>query len=219
MKKVKGFVSLLVILCLIICTAGCADKKTQSQENINNPQEVNEETSGENKTEQEEMEILEKAAEKSGTFFSDIPKELTFADKERNGKTTLTLQDDGSFVGSYEAKGDDKEKTVYRCSFSGKFSTPFPLDAYTYISVIENMRTQGTTGEESIKDGTKYINTPPYGIEKAQEVVFYIPGTPISSMNEKIVSHVKEAYNAKDVLPDGVYVLYSFNDEAAFSGK
>ena len=234
MKKVISFV---LVFCMCLCLAACKNKDGNKE--ITSPDTKNEQTvkgaTEEKDTEKPDStdgstpvpQKIEDLAvdEHTESFFSSLPKELVFSSGAGGWSTVLTINPNGTFYGEYHdsemgVTGDKfPNGTYYQCSFSGKFSTPLPLDQYTYVSSIESIDIKTTVGEITYEDGVKYENTTPYGLENAKEVVFYLPGAPKASLPESFLNWVTPHYAMASVLPAGVYGMYSFNDEAGFVGK
>ena len=72
------------------------------------------------------------------------PLEFYFSSGAGGWGTSLTLQADGSFTGSFhdsemgDASADYPNGTVYICNFEGKFSTPVQVDEYTYSPELQD---------------------------------------------------------------------------------
>lgn len=236
----KKLLSLLLVLCLCLPMASCGKKDGEKApgtpdstasapagQTENTPTEGGETKKGVDDIEYPDPTPIEElpADEHTESFFSSLPKELVFSSGAGGWATVLTINPNGTFYGEYHdsemgVTGEGYPNgTYYQCSFSGKFSTPLPLDEYTYISSIDTIDIKTTVGEITYKDGVKYENTTPYGLENAREVVFYLPGAPKDSLPESFLNWVTPHYAMASVLPAGVYGMYSFNDEAGFVGK
>lgn len=107
--------------------------------------------------------------------------------------TTLQIHGDGSFEGQYHdsdmgSHGEGYPNgTVYQSNFSGQFTTPVKVNDYTYSMQIARMDYEQETGSEEIRDGVLYSFTDAYGLEEAQDILIYLPGTPLSDLSEEFL--------------------------------
>lgn len=236
--KMKKLLSLLLVICMCLCMGACGSKDTNSDDktpqknagqDVTNPsgeKEKDADAKGTDGSTEEPVNIEELPADEHTTsFFKKLPEEMYFSSGVGGWATVLTINPNGTFKGEFHdsemgVTGDKfPNGTYYRCSFTGQFSTPIPLDQYTYISTVENLTIQTPVGEITYEDGVKYENSTPYGLENAKEVVFYLPGAPANTLSDSFLSWVTPHYTVGDSLPEGVYGMYSFNDEAGFVGK
>ena len=159
------------------------------------------------------------------SLFAQMPPYFTFSSGVGAWSTDIELSDDGSFTGSHHDSdmGDLDEAlypngTVYYCNFSGRFSQPEKVDEFTYTMRLESLAAEGTEGEEVYEDGFRYITSAPYGLENADEVLIYLPGTPMDSLPEEItfwlLAHLYT--DMPEELP--FYVLCNVSEEYAFVG-
>ena len=92
-----------------------------------------------------------------------FPMELIFSSGAGAWRTTLTLNRDGSFSGSFrdsdmgDRTDDYTNGTVYICDFSGQFGDIKQLDSCTYSMELEELTAQKTKAGEWIEDGYRYI--------------------------------------------------------------
>ena len=139
--------------------------------------------------------------------------------------TDIELSEDGSFSGSYHDSDmgvlDEAlypNGTVYYCNFSGRFSRPEKVDEYTYTMRLESLTVEGAEGETDYEDGVRWIRSVPYGVENADEVLIYLPGTQMDSLPEEIgfwlIAFIYD--DMPEELP--CYVLYNVSEEYAFVG-
>lgn len=105
--------------------------------------------------------------------------------------TDMTVSADGSFKGIYHDSdmGDTGEGypngTVYYCAFSGRFGELKKVDDFTYQTTIVEMRYENEPDTEEIVDDTLYRYTDAYGLEDAENILFYLPGTPVETLSEE----------------------------------
>ena len=69
---------------------------------------------------------------------------------------------------------------------------------------------------EAIEDGIRYVTAAPYGLEKAQTVTVFLPGTPVDRLPEgfMIWSHLQEIDPEAKSIP--YYAIWNEADEAGF---
>lgn len=135
--------------------------------------------------------------------------------------TDLTIEEDGTFTGSYHDSemGETGEGypngTVYGCLFHGQLSDPEPVDEYTWTAKITVEQDEGQV-PESIEDGIRFVTAAPYGLENAQAVAIFLPGKPVDSLPEGFMawSHLGELEPDAEVIP--YYAIWNEADEAGF---
>ena len=119
-------------------------------------------------------------------IFENMPSNFEFASGAGAWSTELTLNGDGSFTGYYHDSdmGDSNDAypdgTVYICNFTGKFTVPVQINDYTYSMKLESLQTEGNSGEEYYENNQRFVYSEPYGLENANELLIYTPGSPIS---------------------------------------
>lgn len=140
--------------------------------------------------------------------------EFMFCSGAGGWRTTLLIQPDGSFSGSY-SDFDAMPPTIRYCNFSGQFSEPEQVDEYTYSMTMESITLENTPGEESYSSETHYIASAPYGLEEANEVLLYLPGKKVSELPESFLtwSHGPISWEA-ETLP--FYGLYNVEEGYGF---
>ena len=135
--------------------------------------------------------------------------------------TELTILEDGTFSGNFhdsemgETGEGYPDGTLYGCSFHGQFSDPVPADEYSWNVKIRVEQDEGQV-PEAIEDGIRYVTAAPYGLEKAQAVTFFLPGTPTERLPEGFLpwSHLQEL--APDATEIPYFAIWSEEDEAGF---
>ena len=128
-------------------------------------------------------------------------------------RTILIVYDDGSFEGEYL---DSDMDVQYLCRFTGKFTEPVKVDDYTYSVKLERIELEKEPVTEEIKDGIKFIYSAPYGLDKAEEILFYLPGTPVQQLPEEYKEWMGGYGDYIDIeLP--FYGLYNVNTGQGFS--
>lgn len=121
------------------------------------------------------------------------PFDFTFASGAGAWGTTMTLNADGSFSGSYHdtdmgTLGEGYDATMYTSEFSGSFSNIQQINDYTYSLTLNTLDIQNAVGEERIEEKIRYVNAEPYGMEKGTDYILYTPETPLDELNEDFLS-------------------------------
>lgn len=117
--------------------------------------------------------------------------------------TMLRIGADGSFSGVYRDSemGDSDpaypDGTVYYCAFYGQLGTPVPVDAHSYRLPVQVLGYEEPPDTQQIRGTQRYCFTTALGVEGAQSLLLYAPGTP------------------KDVLPPEYLQWVSLEEEAS----
>lgn len=135
--------------------------------------------------------------------------------------TELTVRENGAFTGKFhdsemgEIGEGYPDGSVYGCSFHGQFSDLKQVDEYTWTAAIRVEMDEGQV-PEAIEDGIRYVTTAPYGLEKAQTVMIFLPGTPVDRLPEGFMmwSHLQEIAPDASAIP--YYAIWNEADEAGF---
>lgn len=135
--------------------------------------------------------------------------------------TELTVLENGAFIGNFhdsemgETGEGYPDGTVYGCSFHGQFSDPEPVDEYTWTVKVSVEQDEGQV-PETVEEGIRYVTAAPYGLEKAQTVTVFVPGTPVDHLPEGFViwSHLQEIAPDAKTIP--YYAIWNEADEAGF---
>lgn len=173
--------------------------------------------------EDEDMEEPEEA-EFSYEDLEDV--EFWFASGAGAWSTVLEIESDGSFFGTYVdsdmgTTGENNPNgTRYVSNFYGKFGVLEKVNDYTYCAKIERLKTEEEPGSEEYEDGVKYVYSEPYGIDGAEEIIFYLKGAPVDELPEGYLSWarcIKSNIDEETELP--VYGLYNEAEENGFVGE
>lgn len=116
-----------------------------------------------------------------------FPRSFSFASGAGGWSTELEVAADGSFTGMYH---DTDNGMVSICRFSGNFSQPVKADDLTYSMRLEHIEQKETEGEELAADGILYIGASPHGLDGAEEILVYLPGSQRQDLPEGFVSWV-----------------------------
>ena len=165
------------------------------------------------------------AADHTGSLsFSDFRRlRFTFTSGAGAWATTFTINEDGSFSGEYR-DSDMGSNTLeypggiaYQCTFSGQFSQPEKVDDNTWAMQIEAMEYARESGTEEIRDGIRYIYSDAYGLENADNILIYRPGTPLGELPEGFLSWVGySTLNSEEDTELPFYALYNENMQYGF---
>lgn len=212
----------------------------QSEENLTEKDDVesNENLSTEDDTEQEEVLSTEDNVESedltteesnvSGKIeneYFDFSKfenfQFVFSSGAGGWATVMTIAADGSFAGEFHDSemgltGDDYPNgTLYQCKFTGKFSQAIKINDYTYSMQIEDLVYEEMEGTNEIIDGVLYEYSYAYGLDEAENMLIYLPGTPSSELPDEFKSWVSY-FIVDDELT--CYGLYNETPQYGFSG-
>ncbi len=163
--------------------------------------------------------------QKGSLSFSDLSNlEFWFGSGAGGWCTILYIHEDGSFEGSYhdsemaERSDDYPNGSYYWCNFTGRFTDPVRVDAYTYTVSIDSITLQREPGITEIVDGFQTVSTEPLGLDNAGEFCIYLPGAPIDGLPTGYydwVAHSSSLTSSDTTLP--YYGFYNVNAEEGFS--
>lgn len=236
MKK-YGFLVFLLMAVL----AGCGKKHepvtiTQASAAQQPKEPVNLQTSGyETETLQPETSLAESSdaasepsteAEdsKAGNFsFADVAgMEFYFSSGAGGWYEVLHIKADGTFTGHFQDSdmGDTGENypngTLYYSDYNGSFTTPEKVNDNTYRFRIAQINYPYSTGEEII-DGTRYRYSTTYGLDEAEDLYMYLPGTKLDTLPQEFLRWVgytnPASISGKELT---FYGLYNENSQNGF---
>jgi len=160
---------------------------------------------------------------------ADYPMELIFSSGAGAWRTILTLNEDGSFAGQFsdanmgETGKNHPNGTVYLCSFTGRFSVSEKLDIHSYPLTLEEVTPDRPGGEEWIEDGILYVYAGPYGLyndsadgRMSRSFVLYTPDTPISALDENLLSWWPSRFEETPPETLNCYALWNVEAGTAF---
>lgn len=129
---------------------------------------------------------------KEGSLPSDfLGKNFVFASGAGAWGTVITLNEDGSFEGSFHDSnmgeiGDGYPNgTVYICEFKGKFTDIKPVEEGIWSMRLESLETEGEPGTEEIKDGVLFVTAEPYGMDGGENYLALLPGASTAMLGEE----------------------------------
>lgn len=113
--------------------------------------------------------------------------------------TTMTVQPDGTFTGSYHDMdmGDTgmgyANGTEYTCTFSGKLCQPVQVDTLRYEMVVEHLEWEQLPDTVEFADGVRYISTLPFGLTLGDTLTLYQSGASVALMTDNEISWVSDS--------------------------
>ena len=192
-----------------------AEENERPQEAAADAAEADLETDNSDETAQEP----EATALKSDFSFADLKnREFWFCSGAGGWATIMTIEDDGSFTGTYfdgemGANGPDYPNgTTYLCNFSGQFAQPEKVNDYTWATRIVEIDYEQTPGTEEIIDGMLYLYTDIYGLEDAENILIYLRGAPLAELSEEFRSWI--GYYDLSTTEETELPFYALNNEA-----
>ena len=123
-------------------------------------------------------------AESGSSFsFAELSKLVFWFGSGAGGwSTVLTVRDDGTFAGEYR---DSDVGSCYLCNFTGTLTEPVQVNDYTYSVKLAQIELAEEPGTEELRDGIHILYSEPYGLDDAEELLFYLPGAPVSELPEE----------------------------------
>lgn len=226
----KGIYLSLLLTGMLL--AGCQKAGTANEANTDSNDSANTERKEVTEAEGQKDDANEENAASDATeseaadfsYASLRETEFLFASGAGAWGTTLTIGEDGSFQGLYTDSDNDTgdgypNGTMYYCKFSGQLGALTKVDNLTYTAALETISYENPVGEEACKDGVRYIYSEAYGLDQADTLTFYLPGTKRENLSEDCLSWVSQAmvdenWNPVDVL--NFVCLYNPAEEEAF---
>ena len=161
-------------------------------------------------------------AESTESDFEALSKlEWSFSSGAGAWDTSLTFGENGAYEGNYhdsemgETGEGYPDGTVYGCLFHGQLSEPVQVNETTWTAKIAVEPDEGQV-PETVEDGVRYVTSSPYGVEQAETVTVFLPGTPVEGLPEELLfwTHLQETDPNAAVLP--FFVIWSEADGAGF---
>ena len=211
----------IFLLMISLTSAGCS-KTEAAVEIIDNNESittdtVSKEPSVENKSDDEEA---------SFSFHQLKHLEFLFSSGAGAWGTVLTIDEEGHFSGQYSDSdmgsnaAEYPHGTHYECTFEGQFTDPVKVNEHTWSMQISEINYSKEIGTEEIKNQIRYIYSEPYGLEQAENILIYLPGTPVDELPEEYKSWVRyyiETEGDGTELP--FYGLYNEKQQHGFSSS
>lgn len=156
------------------------------------------------------------------SLFAAMPETFMFCSGAGAWRTMLHVKPDGSFSGTFE---DADLTTRTLCDFQGRFTEPVQVDADTYSMEIAELTLAQTPGTEEERDGYHYIYGTPYGLEGAEELRIFCPGSPTAELPEGFLNWTGwAAFSTPAELPEtlpcwGIYNVTRQEGFLEYSGR
>ena len=196
-KRTQRIISIVLIAVALVLVAGCgvyflvnrsgADT-TVDEASTNNTSDV---AASEDKGNTDGA-TKEADTDEASLTFEDLAKySYSFCSGAGGWSDDFDIEKDGSFHGSYHDSdmGDTGEDypdgTIYYCEYEGHFENIQKVDEFTYKMHMKDI-TILNDDKESIEDGVRYIPLTPYALSNADVVEIYMPGKPVSEINEEV---------------------------------
>jgi len=218
MKRTGGKLALMLMLSAAMAT-GC--RKAEKLETTADVQAVKERR----ETASDAEEPTKQTADSPAAFsFADVEnREFYFSSGAGAWYTVLYIHGDGSFDGHFQDTdmgnnaAEYPKGTLYYSDFSGQFTEPEPVDAFTYRFQIASIEYPCGLGEE-IKDGYHYLYSTAYGLDEAEDLYLYLPGSRMEDLPEGYrswIGHYDLETATGEELP--FYGLYNEKADNGFS--
>ena len=164
---------------------------SEKQEELDNEINVSENEASEAHEVQEQAET-EEPQEDIGMSFEELSNYSYYFSSGVGGWSDgFTISEDGTFEGYYydSDMGDTGDGypngTQYFCDYKGRFEDIKKINDYTYSMRMTEL-TVTNDDQEFISDGVRYIPLYPYALDGADEILIYLPGTPVSELSEEV---------------------------------
>lgn len=192
LNKIVSIVTICIISSMLLC--GCGNTKqgkisvNDKEENTNNTYKPTNENAKEESKEDDSIRLP----------LDNSSISLTFSSGAGGWRTTMILNNDGTFEGCYSDSeaGDSGEEypygSVYYCNFSGKFKDIKKINDYSYSMTLDNISTNNRG--DYIEDNIRYVASDPYGMESVTEFIFYTTDTPFTELSEDLLSWCPNYY-------------------------
>lgn len=175
---------IIPLLLAVLLLGGCGGKQEETLPSFAPAEETTVETTAPKETEE--------TVPKVDFSFSDLQyTEFHFNSGAGAWGTVLVIHPDGSFTGTFQdtdmGGGEAPEYPngcVYRSDFSGNFAQPVWLDTHSCALKILDIQYAQEPGTSEIRDGILFTYDTAYGLTETEELVLYLPGTPIPELPE-----------------------------------
>ena len=169
------------------------ERLSEKQEEVDNIINVTEnETSDVQAHEVPEDDEAEEPQEDIGMSFKELSNYSYYFSSGAGGwEDDFSISEDGTFEGHYydSDMGDTGDEypngTQYFCDYKGRFEDIKKINDYTYSMRMTEL-TVTNDDHEFISDGVRYIPLSPYALDEADEILIYLPGTPVSELSEEV---------------------------------
>lgn len=138
--------------------------------------------------------------------------------------TELHVDEHGAFTGVHQdsdmgdTADDYPQGTLYRCSFHGQLAIDRAVDEYTVaLSIVSLEADEDVIGMEQ-EEGVRYVPSEPYGLTDTQELLLYLPGTPLDHLPQGFMDWMHSALYGYEGTTLPFFGLYNPGAETGFVG-
>ncbi len=158
--------------------------------------------------------------------FADLDElDWTFSSGVGAWYTCIWMEEDGTFTGEFhdsemgEADEAYPDGTVYGCLFHGKMTLGEQVDEYTWKIRVDEVELDEGQVPEVIEDGMRFVTCEPYGLKAGNDMLLYLPGTPVEKLHEDFLMWAHLYAYGEDVKELPYYGLYDPQEETGFIGE
>jgi len=160
------------------------------------------------------------------SILAQLPAQFVFASGAGGWATTLTMNKDGSFTGSYlddnmgDTGADYPNGTVDQSNFTGSFVVTAQVSQDEYTLHLQSLTVQSPTGTSTIQNGTRYVYQDAYGFDKAQDFSLYLPGRATSDLPQAFLGWAQGS-QGWDTVPATLpcWGLYNISGQEGFTSQ
>ena len=109
--------------------------------------------------------------------------------------------------------------TVYGCLFHGRMTLDEQADEYTWKIHVDEVELDEGQVPEAIEDGMRFVTCEPYGLKAGNDMLLYLPGTPVEKLPEDFLMWAHLYAYGEDVKELPYYGLYDPQEETGFIGE
>ena len=158
--------------------------------------------------------------------FADLDElDWTFSSGVGGWYTCIWIEEDGTFTGEFhdsemgEADEAYPDGTVYGCLFHGRMTLDEQADEYTWKIHVDEVELDEGQVPEVIEDGMRFVTCEPYGLKAGNDMLLYLPGTPVEKLPEDFLMWAHLYAYGEDVKELPYYGLYDPQEETGFIGE
>lgn len=126
--------------------------------------------------------------------------------------TILLIHPDGSFSGNFQdfnmgiIDPEYPNGSASFSNFSGQFDQPVWVDEHTCTLKITDLRYEQEPGTSEIQEGVLCYYDTAYGLTETEELLLYLPGTPLAELPEEYLSWANlYGYEGTELPHYGIY--------------
>lgn len=196
----KKTISIFLILTLIFSLSACGTKNSSPAPSGSAPSNNTSSTQSSPgipyspEIDPEADPFKEIAGAKVDTLPFEGSKKLTVKPTTGIWFTTITIEKDGTFKGSYRENSQEEfsehypNGKIFVCDFTGNFSEFKKIDNFTYALKLDTLYANLAPDESWIEDGILYETASPIGVENGYVFYLYLPGKPTKDFTDAELS-------------------------------